>query len=339
MEAAVAEEVSRRILIDARPRTGLLAEVQLRAVRALTTALASRNPADRFVVLLGEDDAIAFDGTPTNLAVERLGATIIRFWFDTFGARSLARRFGADVWVSLLQSAPRVPCASLSAVDDTARSSQQLARPGIDLEAFRPAPRDTEGRRIIFAEPVDEEAAEFLIRTYVLLAERIDAPDLILIGARDWPRALWTRPLNPVARRIHVHRAVSEQALRSFYSEAELVVVPAEGAGAGHALLAGLASGTPVVSVDLPALRRIGADAVAFARAEDEESLAKTMAEVLAPSELSADLASKGLARAAEFSWEHAAQAFEEACSAALLPRPAAATPPAAALDSSVARA
>jgi glycosyltransferase involved in cell wall biosynthesis len=53
---------------------------------------------------------------------------------------------------------------------------------------------------------------------------------------------------------VSVHRRITDEALRSHYQSADLLVLPLQDATANNALLEGLACGLPVVASDLPAV-------------------------------------------------------------------------------------
>jgi glycosyltransferase involved in cell wall biosynthesis len=95
---------------------------------------------------------------------------------------------------------------------------------------------------------------------------------------------------------------VPMEELADLYRGAALLVLPSRFEGFGLPLLEAMASGTPVVAADEPALREVGADAAVYA--EDGDFAAAAQA-ALADRER---LAAAGLERAKAFSWAETAR-------------------------------
>jgi glycosyltransferase involved in cell wall biosynthesis len=70
-----------------------------------------------------------------------------------------------------------------------------------------------------------------------------------------------------------------------------------------------MALGLPVVCTDLPVLREIAGDSAIFFRRDDAGQLAEQLARVLSDAALRDDLARRGRAHAAGFSWARLADA------------------------------
>ena len=69
-----------------------------------------------------------------------------------------------------------------------------------------------------------------------------------------------------------------------------------------------MASGTPVITSPNGALKEIGGDAAVYMQPEDVENIAEILHETLTDRQLLEELQTKGLRRAAEFSWQKAAE-------------------------------
>jgi glycosyltransferase involved in cell wall biosynthesis len=95
---------------------------------------------------------------------------------------------------------------------------------------------------------------------------------------------------------------VSMGELAELYRGAALLVLPSRFEGFGLPLLEAMASGTPVVAADEPALREIGADAAVYAVAGDFAAAAR------AALDERERLAAAGLERARAFTWAETAR-------------------------------
>jgi glycosyltransferase involved in cell wall biosynthesis len=112
-----------------------------------------------------------------------------------------------------------------------------------------------------------------------------------------------------VRDRIQVLGYVEGQRLDRLYAGATVFAFPSLDEGFGIPVLEAMAHGTPVVCSDRPALKEVAGDAALLVDAEDTEQLAVALRRVITSPELAADLSSRGLERAKQFSWERAAEA------------------------------
>jgi glycosyltransferase involved in cell wall biosynthesis len=69
-----------------------------------------------------------------------------------------------------------------------------------------------------------------------------------------------------------------------------------------------MACGTPVLLSTAPALRELAGDAALAVNACDEQALTDALEQLLTDDVLRADLRTRGLLRAAAFSWDRAAR-------------------------------
>jgi alpha-1,3-rhamnosyl/mannosyltransferase len=95
---------------------------------------------------------------------------------------------------------------------------------------------------------------------------------------------------------------VSQEELAELYRGAACLVQPSRFEGFGLPVLEAMASGTPVVALDEPALREVAGDAAVFV---DEEHLADGVRRALAERE---QLVAAGLERARAFTWRATAE-------------------------------
>jgi glycosyltransferase involved in cell wall biosynthesis len=96
--------------------------------------------------------------------------------------------------------------------------------------------------------------------------------------------------------------------LRPLYCAATVLALPSLYEGFGLPPLEAMACGTPVVVSNAGALPEIVGDAGVIVQAQDVEEIAQGLGWVLGNERFRAILAERGLARAAAFSWDRAAQ-------------------------------
>ena len=101
---------------------------------------------------------------------------------------------------------------------------------------------------------------------------------------------------------------VPEAALPALYSGATVFVFPSLYEGFGLPVLEAMACGAPVVCSNTSSLLEIGERAVCFFDPTQVEDICTALRQVLADPALRADLRERGLARAAQFSWQTTAQ-------------------------------
>jgi glycosyltransferase involved in cell wall biosynthesis len=101
---------------------------------------------------------------------------------------------------------------------------------------------------------------------------------------------------------------VPAEELAALYSCAELFVFPSLYEGFGLPVLEAMACGAPVVTSNLSAMPEVAGRAAMLIEPRDIEGLADAMERPLRYSRVRTSLRSRGLKRAAEFSWERAAR-------------------------------
>ncbi|MCL4541914.1 MAG: glycosyltransferase family 4 protein [Chloroflexi bacterium] len=105
---------------------------------------------------------------------------------------------------------------------------------------------------------------------------------------------------------------VDDRDLPLLYARAAAVAYPSLYEGFGLPVLEAMAAGVPVVSTTAPALREVAGDAALLVDPYNEEALADALLRVLEDSGLSGELVSRGIARAAQFTWEKTAEGVME---------------------------
>jgi glycosyltransferase involved in cell wall biosynthesis len=98
------------------------------------------------------------------------------------------------------------------------------------------------------------------------------------------------------------------EVLAKLYAGADAYVLPTTHEGISQTMFEAMASGTPVLSVEHPALKEGGGDAVLALPTPSVENLAKGLTTLLTNPDLRAEYSRKGRERAARFSWSNTAK-------------------------------
>ncbi|MGQ9716465.1 MAG: glycosyltransferase family 4 protein [Anaerolineae bacterium] len=131
---------------------------------------------------------------------------------------------------------------------------------------------------------------------------------LVIAGSRGW---LYESVLEEAARhpdRVRVLGFVEDADLPALYRGADLFVFPSFYEGFGLPVLEAMACGVPVVCSGVSSLPEVAGDAALLVDPEDEEGLSQAMERVLEDEGLRQEMAARGRARAARFTWEQAAR-------------------------------
>ncbi len=183
--------------------------------------------------------------------------------------------------------------------------------PGPD---FRPLP-PTEYRRHLpqraagagpfllgFAAKDPRKNTSRLVTAFMRLAETQPGLDLVLVG--DGHDLSSQRNLSAEARaRIVVLGFVRREQLIALYNSALLLAYPSLYEGFGLPVLEAMACGTPVVTSRRGALTEVAGDAAIFVDPESTDQIAEAISLLVNDDSLRARQRSRGLARAAQFSW------------------------------------
>jgi glycosyltransferase involved in cell wall biosynthesis len=134
---------------------------------------------------------------------------------------------------------------------------------------------------------------------------------LVIAGKRGWLATDVEAHIakSPAANRVHYLGYVAASELPTLYSGAAAFCFPSLYEGFGLPVLEAMACGTPVVTANTSALPEVAGDAALLVDPADIASIGAALVRVLTDDSLRRDLTARGLARAAQFTWERSAEA------------------------------
>ncbi|MGH2791909.1 MAG: glycosyltransferase family 4 protein [Actinomycetota bacterium] len=148
--------------------------------------------------------------------------------------------------------------------------------------------------------------------------------DLVLVGPEGWSTDLeallrgagsagpqkkrGAASAGPQKKRVKVLGFLPQRDLAPIYAGAEVFCYPSFTEGFGLPVLEAMAQSTPVVTSRGTSTEEIGRDAVILVDPADPAAIAEGIGRILDDAELGSQLASKGRARAATYTWEAAAE-------------------------------
>jgi glycosyltransferase involved in cell wall biosynthesis len=147
-----------------------------------------------------------------------------------------------------------------------------------------------------------------LLTAFAQLRARISDATLVRIGAPFYPdESALAEKLGIAAAIRHVGAVSDDRVLAEWYSAADVLAFPSLWEGFGWPPLESMACGTPVVASEIPAIREVVGDAGVLVSPDDPSAMAAAVERVLNDASWSRSLRSKGLERAARFTWANAA--------------------------------
>jgi glycosyltransferase involved in cell wall biosynthesis len=206
-------------------------------------------------------------------------------------------------------------CSTL--ITDSHFAQRELARElGIAPERLIPIPLGVDRPRA--PQPVGLAVAAlqpFVL--YVGAAESRKGFDVLLAAMshihgqrRDLRLAATTQLEGWVHGAAHVAELgyVDDDTLAALYRSATMLAFPSRYEGFGLPVLEAMSYGTPVVASNASAIPEVGGDAICYVEPGDVAGLAAAILRVADDSAYASDLRRRGLARAAEFSWQRTAE-------------------------------
>jgi glycosyltransferase involved in cell wall biosynthesis len=192
------------------------------------------------------------------------------------------------------------------------RSDQVTVTPlGLDAQRFRPAPRHRGQRPYVLCVAGSDPTKNVgdLVEAYAKLSEPLHGQfDLLLAGdvcKREDIRAAIDRLT--IGSRVKLVGRISDDDLIAYYQQATVFVFPSLYEGFGLPVLEAMGCGCPVICSDRSSLPEVVGDAALLIDPNDSNQLVSTLTRVLESPSLQEALRTKGLARAAQFSWNRTA--------------------------------
>jgi glycosyltransferase involved in cell wall biosynthesis len=171
---------------------------------------------------------------------------------------------------------------------------------GVDRERFNPGDGPREPFLLYPANNWPNKNHQRLLEAFRLLRRKRPELRLVLTGAGHDGR--------PLVEGVEIRGHVGDAELVRLYQTASALVFPSLYEGFGQPPLEAMACGCPVAAAAVGAIPEVCRDAVCYFDPMSTESIAEAVSDVL---DESADLVSRGLERAAEFSWEECARRHE----------------------------
>lgn len=196
--------------------------------------------------------------------------------------------------------------------------------PGVDHARFRPAP-DTAtppfGLTRYFLYVGNLLPHKNLPRLLTAFSRVRGDATLVIAGYRDpryWPDLAARAHALGIAEKVKSLDFVPTDALPALYAGALAVVIPSLYEGFGLPVVEAMACGAPVVASKTGGLREAAGDAAVLVDPHDEEAITEALQRLADDADLRRQLATLGLAHAAQFTWEMTARGVRMAIGQAL---------------------
>lgn len=153
-----------------------------------------------------------------------------------------------------------------------------------------------------------------LVRAFDRLATTRPDLHLVVVGPEGWGTQAFGAAASMARHSDRIRRLswVDVAARSDLLAGARVLAVPSIYEGFGYPALEAMAAGTPVVATAVGSLPEVLGDAAAFVPAGDLDALTDTLASVVDDDAVAGDLAARGPARAATFTWDACADGLVE---------------------------
>ena len=225
-----------------------------------------------------------------------------RFMSRQLGRRALAIMTDSRFSAGELERCAGVPAGKISVVP---LGSEHVRATGIDEGVLDR--HDLRHRPFLLAVGSRSPHKNFaaLLRTAKQFA---DAPFLFVVAGGASPRVHASEPDPLESGHIRYVGRVSDEELRALYEHAAGYIHPAYYEGFGLPPLEAMALGCPVLSARAASLPEVLGDAAAYFDPFNDADMVAAIGRFMADEPQRADLRARGLARAATFSWDCAAE-------------------------------
>jgi glycosyltransferase involved in cell wall biosynthesis len=187
-------------------------------------------------------------------------------------------------------------------------------RPAEEVAAARQTIGVPEGHYFLFVGSLEpRKNLSRLLKAWEKAHRRLpDDTWLVVAGAKGRSQVFTGVALEQLPPRVHLTGYVSDEDLPALYSGALAVVYPSLYEGFGLPPLEAMACGTPVITSSTTSLPEVTGDAAILVDPLSIDQIASAVVRMAADRGLRADLSTRGLARAASYSWERSAGATLE---------------------------
>jgi len=148
------------------------------------------------------------------------------------------------------------------------------------------------------------------LRAFARVARALPDHRFVIVGQAGWKYAEVLKEARrpDLADRVVLSGYVLESELPALYNRATALVYPSLYEGFGLPVVEAMACGTPVLTSDGSSLSEVAGGAALLVDPLREDALAGALVRLAQDAHLRADLRARGVARAAEFSWERTAR-------------------------------
>ena len=153
-----------------------------------------------------------------------------------------------------------------------------------------------------------------LLSAFLRIAPKFPDLTLLLVGGGELtgPERAAIEQARVDNRRV-VQMSLPDRLVPSAYAHASVTVFPSHYEGFGLPAVEAMACGSPLVLSNTSSLPEVGGDAAAYFPPGNDRLLAHLLAEILSSAEQQKDMASQGLVRAQQFTWDAYATANMDA--------------------------
>jgi glycosyltransferase involved in cell wall biosynthesis len=237
---------------------------------------------------------VPITSTPTVVTIHDLIHLRLRNPLKHAYARTMMRRAAKQTVVTVTNAVKQEIETTLGARDIIVTPN------GVDPR-FTPDGRRAPGEYFLF---VGNDKPHKNVATLVKAHERAKlSSGLVLAGA----------PFSQYRTRATLAGFVDDDQLAALYRGAIALVTPSIEEGFGLPAVEAMACGTPVITSNAPALVEITGDAALHVDARDAGAIANAMIRIANDETLRGELASRGVARAGQFTWRRCAEKTREA--------------------------
>jgi glycosyltransferase involved in cell wall biosynthesis len=150
---------------------------------------------------------------------------------------------------------------------------------------------------------------ERLVAAHEALPDALrEAHPLVLVGPKGWEIGALLERLSARSPEVRVLGHVSDDDLAALYSLCTAFCYPSLYEGFGLPVLEAMSSGAPTITSNVSSLPEVGGEAVRYVEPRSVESIREALAEILSDEARARELAKRGRARAAGFSWDRTAE-------------------------------